>query len=104
MIITFLKARQVNYFLTIHGKAATRSNARDIKDLSTLIFNLTIPQQKNIPVTQIGLEKILEPRWIKMATSILFLMKETINIIFTLLRTTRKLLSQIFLPLSKTRS
>src|SRR4051812_34252545 len=100
MITTFLKTQKpAKYFLTIHGKAVTRFSAKDIKDRSIPTYNHTIPQQKNMFGIQIGLERILVQRLIRMVTSILFLMKEMINTIFTRLITPRKLHSLIFLLL-----
>src|SRR5215213_10237927 len=87
MIIIYLSIRQpAKYFLTIHGKAATRCNANVIKGHSILIYNHTIPKQKNIKNIQIGKEKILELPLIKMATSILFLMNPMANTIYMQLK------------------
>src|SRR6266540_3560924 len=102
MITMFLKVQlQANYFLMIHGRAATRFSVKDIKDHLILIYNRTIQKQKNIHVIQIGREKILAQRLTKAAIFILFLMKQMINIISTHLRVIRKHLLQIFLLLLK---
>src|SRR5690349_798274 len=90
--ITFLNIQAMEkYFSTIHGKAVTRYNAKNIKDHSTPIYNHTIQKQNNTSVTQTGKEKILAQRWINKETFILFQMKEMINTTYTLLQVIKKL-------------